>query len=398
MKKKLSLDRLDPRGRRVLMRVDFNVPLDRERRVTDDTRIRAALPSIRHVLDRGGSLVLMSHLGRPKGPDPALSLRPVADRLTELVDAPVRFAADVAGPDASAQAAKLRPGEVLLLENLRFDPGEKKNDAAFAAALAGLGDEYANDAFGSAHRAHASTVGAATRFPRRYAGFLMQAELEALGRLLADPPRPFTAVLGGAKIEGKVEVIESLLDRVDTLLIGGGMAWTFLKVHGLEVGDSLVDEASLEVVQAINDRARSARAELVLPEDCIVARDFSEQAERRPVLVTDIPAGWQALDIGPQTRARFAGVLGGSRAIFWNGPLGVFEMKTFAAGTEHVGRAVVEATRAGAFSVAGGGDTVAALNGLGLAGGVTHLSTGGGASLEFMAGAELPGVAALSER
>lgn len=398
MRKKLGLTQLDPSGRKVLMRVDFNVPLDRDRRVSDDTRIRAALPSIRRVLEGGGSLVLMSHLGRPKGePDPALSLRPVADRLSELVEAPVRFAGDSVGEEAREQARKLRMGEILLLENLRFSPGEKKNDPEFAQALARLGDAYVDDAFGSAHRAHASTVGVTAHFERRYAGLLMERELEALGSLLGEPERPFVAVLGGAKVQGKVDVITSLLDRVDTLLIGGGMVFTFFRVHGLEVGDSLVDEASLDVVRDINEKAREARAELLLPVDCLVARDFSERAERQTVLVTDIPAGWQGLDIGPRTIARFREVLAAARSIFWNGPMGVFEMPAFAVGTEAVGRAVVAAGRAGAFTVAGGGDTVAALNRAGLADGIGHVSTGGGASLEFMAGRELPGVAALTD-
>lgn len=395
---KLSLSRLDPRGRRVLMRVDYNVPLDKERRITDDTRITATLPSLRHVLEGGGSLVLMSHLGRPKGaPDPAYSLRPVADRLAELIAAPIRFAPDVAGPQAQALAARLQPGEVLLLENLRFHPGETKNDAAFAAELARLGDAYVDDAFGAAHRAHASVAAVAAHFPQRYAGLLMERELAHLGRLLADPPRPFVAVLGGAKVKDKVEIIASLLDRVDTLLLGGGMIFTFFQVRGLSVGKSLVDAESLEVVRRLTEKAKSSRAQLVLPEDCVVADDFRDAAQRREVLVTDIPDGWQGLDIGPQTVARYRQVLAQAKAVFWNGPLGVFEMPSFAAGTRAIGEAVVAATRAGALSVVGGGDSVAALNQLGLADGVSHVSTGGGASLEFMAGLPLPGVAALSD-
>ena len=398
MSKKLNLEDLELSGRRVLMRVDFNVPLDAARQVTDDTRIRAALPSIQYVLDQGGSLVLMSHLGRPKGKvDPALSLRPVADRLGELVRAPVRFAADTIGPDAESKAARLAPGEILLLENLRFDPGETANDAAFAAALARFGDVYVNDAFGSAHRAHASTVGVTASFSRCASGFLMQKELTNLGRLLQDPPRPFVAVLGGAKVKGKVDVITSLLDRVDTLLLGGGMIFTFFKVHGLEVGDSLVDGDSLPVVQEIMERARSARAKLVLPQDCVVSTDFSDQGQSKTVLVTDIPEGWQGLDIGAQTVARYREILSGARAVFWNGPMGVFELERLAAGTRAVGEAIAEATAQGALSVVGGGDSVAALNQLGLAERITHVSTGGGASLEFMAGVELPGVAALSD-
>ncbi len=395
--RKLSLRQLDPRGKRVLMRVDFNVPLDPERRITDETRIVASLPSIRHILDGGGSVVLMSHLGRPKGaPDPAFSLRPVADRLAELAGAPVRFAADAAGPDAAEKAKRLAPGEVLLLENLRFESGETKNDPACAAALARLGEAYVNDAFGAAHRAHASTVGVTAHFDRRYAGFLMERELENLGVLLADPPRPFVALLGGAKVKGKVEVIQSLLSRVDTLLLGGGMIFTFFKVRGLSVGKSLVDADSLDVAAQIVAQAKSSRAQLVLPEDCLVADDFSESAHRREVLVTDIPDGWQGLDIGPQTIARYRGILAGARAIFWNGPVGVFELPAFAGGTRAMGEAIAGATDGGALSVVGGGDSVAALNQIGLADRITHVSTGGGASLEFMAGMELPGVTALS--
>jgi phosphoglycerate kinase len=398
MTKKLSLRQLDPRGARVLMRVDFNVPLDADRRITDDTRIRASLPSIEDVLARGGSLVLMSHLGRPKGKvDPALSLRPVADRLGELVTAPVRFAADTVGESAREQAGKLQPGEILLLENLRFAKGETDNEPGFAAALAQLGDIYVNDAFGTAHRAHASTVGAAGRFAQRAAGFLMESELEHLGRLLHDPPRPFVALLGGAKVQGKVDVITSLLDRVDSLLLGGGMIFTFFKVLGLSVGDSLVDEESFEVVREISEKARSARGQLMLPEDCVVSTDFSEQGQRREVLVTDIPDGWQGLDIGPQTIARFRDEVAKARAIFWNGPMGVFELPSFAAGTRAMGEAVAAATRDGAVSVVGGGDSVAAINQLGLADGITHVSTGGGASLTFMSGKSLPGVEALSD-
>jgi len=398
MSEKLSLGQLDPTGLKVLMRVDFNVPLDKERRITDDTRIQAALPSIRYVLEKGGSLILMSHLGRPKGkPDPAFSLRPVADRLAELVDVPVRFAADTVGPEATGAAARLQPGEILLVENLRYAAGETANEPEFAAALAALGDTFVNDAFGTAHRAHASTVGVTGHFAERRAGFLMVKELDNLGRLLSDPPRPFVAVLGGAKVKGKVDVIANLLDRVDTLLLGGGMIFTFFKVLGLGVGDSLVDEESLAVVKEIADQAKTSSASLVLPEDCVVSTDFSDQGEKKEVIVTDIPDGWQGLDIGSQTVARFRESLAEARAIFWNGPLGVFEIPSFAAGTKAVGEAVAAATAAGALSVVGGGDSVAALNQLGLAGRISHISTGGGASLEFMAGRSLPGVAALSD-
>jgi len=395
---KLSLDQLDPQGQQVLMRVDFNVPLDKSGNITDDTRLQATLPSIRHVLDGGGAVVLMSHLGRPKGEiKPEFSLRPVADRLPQLLDAPVRFATDTTGPDARDQAEKLGPGEVLLVENLRFNPGETKNDPEFARALAGLGDVYVNDAFGTAHRAHASTVGVCSHFERRYAGLLMQRELEHLGGLLHDPRHPFVAVLGGAKVDSKVDVIRNLLSRVDTLLLGGGMIFTFFKSMGLEIGDSLVDAASLDAASEILEQAKAAGAQLVLPEDVVVSTDFSESGQRKTVLVTDIGEGWQGLDIGPQSIERFRKELEGARSIFWNGPMGVFEMPAFAGGTRAVGEAVAAATRDGATSVVGGGDSVAAINQLGLADQISHISTGGGASLEFMAGQTLPGVDALSD-
>ena len=396
--KKASLAQLDPRGHRVLMRVDFNVPLDQNRDITDDTRIRAALPSIRYILDGGGSLVLMSHLGRPKGEiKPEFSLRPVADRLAELLDARVKFASDTVGPDAESRRANLQPGEILLLENLRFNPGETRNDRHFAAALAAHGDVYVNDAFGTAHRAHASTVGAAEHFEHRFAGLLMQKELDYMGGLLQDAPRPFTAVLGGAKVDSKTEVIRNLLDKVDHLLLGGGMIFTFFKVMGLSVGDSLVDEGSLQVAEEIIMQARDSRATLVLPADILVSTDFSDTGERKDVLATDIPDGWQGLDIGKRSIETFIEIVAGSRAIFWNGPMGVFEIPCFANGTRAMGEAIAAATTGGAVSVVGGGDSVAAINQLGLADGISHISTGGGASLEFMGGRELPGVSALSD-
>lgn len=398
MAKKLGMEGFAPGGRRVLMRVDFNVPLDADRGITDDTRIRAALPTLQLITGGGGSVVLMSHLGRPKGRiDPAWSLRPVADRLAELVDAPVRFATDTVGPDAAAKAAALKPGEILLLENLRFNPGETADDDAFARALAAIGDVYVNDAFGTAHRAHASTVGVTRHVKEARAGLLMHKELENLGALLTDPARPFVAVLGGAKVAGKVEVITSLLDRVDTLLLGGGMIFTFFKVLGLGIGKSLLDTDSIEVVRGIQAQAKGSRAKLVLPEDVVVADQFADNAARRTVLATDIPDQWLGLDIGPRTVARYREIIGGARAVFWNGPMGVFELPAFAAGTRAVGEAVAEATDRGALSVVGGGDSVAAVSQLGLADRISHISTGGGASLEFMAGLELPGVAALTD-
>jgi phosphoglycerate kinase len=398
MPKKLGLNHFDPAGLKVLMRVDFNVPLDNNRNITDDTRIRGALPSIRYILDGGGSVILMSHLGRPKGKiDPAYSLRPVADRLAELVSEPVKFSLDTVGPDAVNQAQELAPGEILLLENLRFNPGETGNDPGFAAGLAELGDSFVNDAFGTAHRAHASTVGVTKHFEACRAGFLMEKELEFLGTLVTDPARPFVAVLGGAKVGGKVDVILNLLDKVDTLLLGGGMIFTFLEVHGLNIGKSLLDADSLEVAREILDKSRSSSTRFVLPEDCVVADAFHDQAEKRNSLVTDIPGDWMGLDIGPKTVTMYREILAGARSIFWNGPMGVFELPSFAHGTRAVAEAIAGATAEGAKSIVGGGDSVAALTQMGLAGKVSHVSTGGGASLEFMAGTELPGIAALSD-
>ncbi|MGD9548471.1 MAG: phosphoglycerate kinase [Candidatus Krumholzibacteriia bacterium] len=398
MRAKQNIQGWRPAGTTVLMRVDFNVPLDSERRITDETRITAALPSIRHLCGSGARLILMSHLGRPKGKiDPAYSLRPVADRLAEILAVPVKFAADTVGPDAQAKAAALKDGEILLLENLRFNPGETANDAGFSAALADLGDHYVNDAFGTAHRAHASTVGVVVKMGGGRAGFLMEKELKHLGALLHEPARPFVAVLGGAKVAGKVEVILNLLDAVDTLLVGGGMIFTFFKALGFNIGTSLLDEESLEVAREITARAKSSRAKLVLPQDCVVAREFNDRAEKKTVLVSDIPDGWMGLDIGPATADRFEGIIKEARSIFWNGPMGVFELPSFAAGTRQVGTAVARATEAGALSVVGGGDSVAAVNQFGLGSAISHISTGGGASLEFMAGLELPGVAALSD-
>ncbi len=397
MSAKLNLSGWDPEGLRVLVRVDFNVPLDSDRNITDETRITAALPTIEYLCGKGARVILMSHLGRPKGRiDPAFSLRPVVDRLAELVDVPVKFALDTVGPDAADKVAGLAPGEILLLENLRFNPGETANDDSFAGALAALGEAYVNDAFGTAHRAHASTVGVPRILGGGRAGFLMEKELAHLGGLLTDPARPFVAILGGAKVAGKVDVILNLLERVDFLLLGGGMIFTFFHSLGLNIGTSLLDEESLEVARTINERAKTARAELILPEDCVVATEFSDSAESRTVLVTDIPDGWMGLDIGPRSVERFKQVIAGSRSIFWNGPMGVFELPSYAVGTREIGTAVGAATSGGAVSVVGGGDSVAAVNKMGLAGSITHISTGGGASLEFMAGRKLPGVEALS--
>ena len=384
---------LEIRGRRVLVRVDFNVPLDGTR-VTDDTRIRAALPTLQYLLDGGASVILMSHLGRPKGrPEAKYSLKPVADRLAEVLGRPVQMASDCVGPEVEAQARALQPGGVLLLENVRFHDEETANDPGFARQLAALGDLYVNDAFGSAHRAHASTTGVAEYLPSA-AGLLMEKELAELGGLLAHPEAPFVVLLGGAKVGDKIGVLENLIGRADRILIGGGMAFPFLKARGLEIGRSLCDE-DLEVPRRIEEKARGTRTQLLLPVDVVVATEFAEGAPNRPAAVEEIPADMMGLDIGPRTVELFRAELAGSRTIFWNGPMGVFEKKPFDVGTRAVAQAVADS---GARSVVGGGDSVAALEQAGLADRITHVSTGGGASLEFVEGRLLPGVEALKRR
>jgi phosphoglycerate kinase len=396
---RLGVQDLDLSGKRVLTRVDCNVPLDDERQITDDTRIRAALATIRLMLDKGARPVVMSHLGRPGGEaKPEFSLAPVAARLEQLLGQRVLFAPDCVGPEAEAVVAKARSGEVVLLENLRFHAGETKNDPEFARLLAKHGDLYVNDAFGTAHRAHASTAGVTEYFDHCAAGLLMGQELERLGGLLASPRHPFVAILGGAKVSGKIEVVDNLVGIVDSILIGGGMAFTFFKAMGLEIGDSLVEDALVERVEATLARARGSKTEIILPEDVVVADAFASDAARKEVLVTDIEAGWMGLDIGARTIRRFGALVEQAGTVFWNGPMGVFEMEAFAKGTRAVARSVARATDEGTLSVVGGGDSVAAVTQAGLANKITHISTGGGASLEFMAGKELPGVLALTEK
>jgi phosphoglycerate kinase len=389
---KKTLRNINVGGKRVLVRVDFNVPLEQST-VSDDTRIRAALPTIQYLLDHEARPLLCSHLGRPKGkPETKYSLKPVAERLSQLLQGPVEMAPDCIGPVVESMARKIPLGSVLLLENLRFHAEEEANEPEFARALASLAEVYVNDAFGSAHRAHASTVGV-TRYLPAVAGFLMEKELAFLGQALAAPARPFVAVLGGAKVSDKIGVIHNLLGKVDSLLIGGGMANTFLKAEGKAVGESLVENDKLEQARALQ---REGGSKLILPVDVVVADRLDAKAERRSVGVDDVPVGWRILDIGPQTMEGFTQHLRRARTVVWNGPMGVFEVEPFAAGTFAMARALAELS--GATTIIGGGDSAAAVEQAGVAQRMTHISTGGGASLEFLEGKELPGVAALQEQ
>lgn len=394
-----TIDDVDLKGKRVLVRVDFNVPMSNDGTITDDKRIIESLPTIRKILDAGGIPILMSHLGRPKGgPSPEFSLKPIAKHLATLLTAPVRFAADCIGEETKTIVASLKPGEVLVLENLRFHPEEEKNDPAFARELASLGDVYVNDAFGTAHRAHASTEGITKFIKPCVAGYLMKKEIEYLTQAVGNPKRPYVAILGGAKISGKIDVIQNLLPKVDALVIGGGMAFTFFRAQGLEVGDSLVEDEKIPLAKKLLDDIKAANRRVILPVDCVIADRFANDAQRRTVPVTKIPPGWRGLDIGPETVQLIKLELKNARTIVWNGPMGVFEMSNFASGTLEVAKLLAEATRNGATTIVGGGDSAAAVAQMGFETSISHVSTGGGASLEFLEGKQLPGIAALDRK
>ncbi len=388
-----TIDSLDATGKKVLVRVDFNVPV-KDGVVADDTRIRAALPTIEKLVDEGARVILMSHLGRPAGTgfEEAFSLRPTALRLSELLGKPVVFATDTVGEDAQAKAVALRDGDVLLLENLRFDKREKKNDPEFCEQLAALAEVYVNDAFGTAHRAHASTAGVAALLPA-YAGYLMTKEVSTLTGMLDEPKRPFVAILGGSKVSDKIKVIDALIDKCDTLIIGGGMCFTFLLAQGYSVGTSLKEEDWVERAGEMLAKAKERGVELLLPVDAVVADRFAEDADHSTVLIDSIPNDMMGLDIGAGTAAMYAEAIAKAKTVFWNGPMGVFEMDAFAAGTKAVAEAV--AANKDADTIIGGGDSVAAVNKFGLADQMTFISTGGGASMELVQGEALPGVEAL---
>ncbi|MFP7171553.1 phosphoglycerate kinase [Terribacillus sp. 7520-G] len=391
---KKSIRDIDVAGKKVFCRVDFNVPMENGT-VTDDTRIKAALPTIKHLVEQGAKVILASHLGRPKGEvKEDLRLDPVAQRLSDLLDKEVAKVDQVHGEEVNQAVASLADGDVLLIENVRFEPGEEKNDPELAKAFASLADVYVNDAFGAAHRAHASTAGIAEHLPA-VAGLLLERELEVLGKALSDPERPFTAIIGGAKVKDKIGVIDNLLDKVDNLIIGGGLSYTFVKARGFEIGKSLLEEDKIELAKEFMQKAKDKGVNMVMPVDVIVADDFSEDANKREVSIEEIPADWEALDIGPKTREKYKQIVQDSKLIIWNGPMGVFELNAFSGGTKAVGEALAEGE---GFSIIGGGDSAAAVEKFGLADKMDHISTGGGASLEFMEGKELPGVAALDDK
>lgn len=391
---KKTIEDIDVKGKRVIVRVDFNVPLDDNKNITDDKRIAGAVPTIKYLMEHGAKILLVSHLGRPKeGFEDKFSMRPAAVRLSQLIGKEVILASDVIGADAKAKAAALKEGEVLMLENVRFHKEEEKNDPAFAKELASLAEIFVNDAFGTAHRAHASTAGLADYLPA-VCGFLIKREIEFMGKALANPARPFVAILGGAKVSDKIGVIENLLDKVDTLIIGGGMAYTFLKAKGLGIGKSICENDKLDLAKSLMEKAAEKKVNLLLPVDNTVAQEFKNDTEFKTASSENIPEGWMAMDIGPATVKEYAGALKGAGTVIWNGPMGVFEFSNFANGTREIAKAVAES---GAISIVGGGDSAAAVEQLGFADKITHISTGGGASLEFLEGKELPGIEVLED-
>lgn len=395
----ISFESYNFAGKRAIIRVDFNVPLDGNLKVTDDNRIRAALPTIKKVLSDGGSAILMSHLGRPKqGPEDKFSLKHIFSTLESKLGTSVKFAPDCIGSEAVQLASSLKGGEVLLLENLRFYKEEEKGDEGFAQKLASLADVYVNDAFGTAHRAHASTTIIAKFFPQnKMFGFLIESELAGLDKVLHNPQKPYTAVLGGAKVSTKITIIENLLDKVDNLIIGGGMMFTFIKALGGKIGVSMVEDDKLEMALDILEKAKAKGVKILLPTDAVIADEFNNDASTDTVKVDEIPDGWLGLDIGPESVALFSKVIEESKTILWNGPMGVFEMAKFAEGTKLVAKAMASATAKGAFSLVGGGDSVAAVNQLGLANEVSYVSTGGGALLEYLENGDLPGIKAVRD-
>ena len=392
-----TIDNYNFKNKKALIRVDFNVPLNDKFEITDDTRMRAAVPTIKKVLAGGGSVILMSHLGRPKnGPEDKFSLKHIQKHLGELLGVPVKFADDCIGESAKQQAAELKPGEVLLLENLRFYKEEEKGDEGFAQKLASLGDVWINDAFGTAHRAHASTAVIAKFFPNdKLFGYVMQGELESVDKVMHNPTRPFTAIMGGSKVSSKIEIIMNLLDKVDNLILGGGMIYTFKKAMGGHIGNSICEDDKLDLALNIMKLAKEKGVNLVLAAQTVAADAFSNDANTQLVPSMEIPDGWQGLDIGPESIAAFSKIIEESKTILWNGPVGVFEMPKFAVGTKAVADAIVKATAKGAFSLVGGGDSVAAINQFDLADKVSYVSTGGGALLEYIEGKELPGITAI---
>lgn len=393
---KKTIEDIDVSGKKVLVRVDFNVPLDENGNITDETRIKAALPTIKYLLEHNAAVILCSHLGRPKGEfNMKYSLAPVAKRLKEIFgEDKVVFASDIIGESAQKAVSELKPGNIVLLENLRFHKEEEKNDPAFAKALAGYADIYVNDAFGTAHRAHASTAGVADYLPA-VAGFLIGKELSIMGKALDNPERPFVAILGGRKVSDKIGVINNLLEKVDTLIIGGAMSYTFFKAMGLNIGNSLVEEDKLELAKQLLAKAEAKGIKMLLPVDCVLADDFNADAKMLTVDYDKIPDGWEGMDIGPKTRELYAQAIKPAKTVIWNGPMGVFEFTRFAEGTKAVAKALSECT---GTTIIGGGDSAAAVEQLGFADKITHISTGGGASLEFLEGLELPGVAALNDK